>query len=271
MSRKSALLLSVVCLALIATISIACGGGSSHGPVDCRVTYDVVGDWTLTTQSASGPGVIGSSGLAVFFQTSTAQPSPGDTVTFPTITGTCAFSGTATGYATQATGGGTTSDTVSGDVNSVTSISGTISNGGTFSMVPNSPLSGSVAALSGTGWSGGFEGVTQPPLIWNIVLTPTGNNNSMSFNGSGTMADGGTCFMSGTFNQEGGNVANINVFDISITSLDTGCPIGGTVNGLGFESNTDYFGMNGNASGTYFYAIPSTAAMVLEIYQPQVR
>lgn len=264
-------LISFCCLAAIAAFSIGCGSGSAsfRGPGPCTGTFDVVGDWTLTTPTASGPGVIGSSGLAVFVQTN--QPTPGDTVTYPAITGACAFSGTATAYITQAAGGGTASDTVSGNVNSTTSISGSITNGGNFSMAPNSPLSGSVTALSGNGFSGAFIGSTQLPLIWNIVLTPSGTGVSMSFSGFGTLASGADCFMSGTFNQEGGNLSTLNVFDISITSLDTGCPIGGTITGLGFESSTDYFGLNGGAPGTYFYAIPSTAAMVLEVFLPSAR
>jgi hypothetical protein len=270
--RPLALLLSVVCLALIAAITLSCGSSSSHFTQGCTGgPYNVVGDWTLNLASASGPGVINSAGLAVFFQTTTTVPAPGDTVVLPTITGACSFSGTGTAYGTQASGGGSISNPVSGNVNSATSISGTISGSGAFSIAPNSPLSGSVTALSGNGWLGVFEGATQLPLIWNISLTPTGNNSSMTFTGSGMMSGGATCLMNGTFNQEGGNVANLNVFDITINSPDVGCPIGGTLNGLGFESNSDYFNLNGNAVGTYFYAIPSSTAFVLEVFQQQVK
>jgi hypothetical protein len=89
----------------------------------------------------------------------------------------------------------------------------------------------------------------------------------MSFVASGAQPSGAICYMSGTFTQEGENVTNLNVFDISITSLDGGCPLGATVTGVGFESNSDYFNLNANAPGTYFYAIPSNSAAVLEIFQ----
>jgi len=109
------------------------------------------------------------------------------------------------------------------------------------------------------------EGAAEP-IIWNMVFTATGNN--MSFNGFGAQADGSVCYMSGTFNQEGSGSAALNIFDISITSLDGGCPIGGTTTGVGFESDSDYFGMNGHAPGTYLYAVSSSSAFVLEIFQP---
>jgi hypothetical protein len=154
-------------------------------------------------------------------------------------------------------------------VTSATSISGTIAGTATgnvnFSDVPNSPLNGPVTALSGVQWTGEFEGAADP-IIWNINFLSAGNNNSVSFRGFGTNRDGTTCDMSGTFNQEGGNAANLNVFDISITSLNGGCPLGATVTGVGFESNSDYFNLNGNAAGTYFYAVPSNGASVLEIF-----
>jgi hypothetical protein len=271
-SQKLVLCTLFACLVAVAAAMIGCGGGSSNLSTSAACTggpYNVVGDWTLTTSSASGPGVINSSGLAVFFQTNTSVPAPGDTAVFPTISGACSFSGTATAYATQFSGGGSTSNTVSGTVSSTTSISGTISgtSSGTtnFSMTSNSPLSGSVKALSGNQWLGEFEGMTVP-VIWNIVFSSTGSGSSMSFNGFGTAPDGSACYMSGTFNQEGGSGTDLNVFDVSITSLDGGCPLEASVTGLGFESSSDYFNLNGNAPGTYFYAIPSNSAAVLEIF-----
>jgi hypothetical protein len=271
--RKLPLLFFFLCLLLIAALAIGCGGnssttlttGCSGGP------YDVVGDWTLTVSgsgnTSSGPGVINSSGLAVFFQTTTTVPSAGNTVVFPAITGSCSFSGAGSAYGTQASGSQSASDTVSGTIASATSMSGSISDGNTFTLAPNSPLTGSVTALSGNTWAAQFQGTTNP-LTWNIVMLPTGTNNSMTMTGSATNHDGSICHMSGTFTEETANSTNLNVFDISIASLDAGCPVGATVTGIGFESNTDYFDMNGNAAGTYFYAVPSTTAAVLEIYQP---
>lgn len=272
MAHKLALFLSVVCLSLCGMMILSCGNSSKNSitTTTCRTVYNVVGGWTLTAGSSSGPGVIDTSGLAVFFQITTTQPAPGDTLVLPTISGNCSFSGTVTAYGTPASGGGSATDTANGNVNSSTSISVTISNGNTYSLVPNSPLSGPVTALSGPTWVGEFEGAAAP-MTWNVFLTPNGNNNSMTFNGTGTKPDGSLCHMSGTFTQEGGNVANLNVFDTSITSLDGGCPIGGTATGLGFESNSDYFAMNGNAAGTYLYAMSSTGALVFEIFQPQVK
>ncbi len=272
-SHKLLLLSSFACLVAVAAAMIACGGSSKSSTVNSACTggpYDVTGDWTLTTPSASGPGVINSSGLAVFFQTNTNVPAPGDTAVFPAILGACSFSGTGTAYATEASGGGAASNTVTGTVSSANSISGTISatssGNSNFSMTSNSPLSGSVTALSGNQWIGEFEGQSVP-VIWNIVLSSTGSGSSMSFVASGAQPSGAICYMSGTFTQEGENVTNLNVFDISITSLDGGCPLGATVTGVGFESNSDYFNLNANAPGTYFYAIPSNSAAVLEIFQ----
>ena len=268
MKRKFVLLLSFVSLVLICAMVISCGSSGSGSGSCTGGPFDVVGDWTLDVSgsggSSSGPGVINSSGLAVFFQTTTTPPAPGDIVMLPSITGTCSFSGTATAYGTPASGGGSASQSVQGKVNSATSITGNISNGNTFSLVPNSPLSGSVTALSGPGWLGEIEGAAQP-VIWDIVLAPSGSNNSMSFTGAGLLSSGATCDISGTFNQEGGNAANLNVFDASIT-FGAGCPFNNS-SGVGFESNSDYFGINGNAQGTYLYAASSGSALVLEIFK----
>ncbi len=216
MLRKYLVSVSLVCLVTLAATIISCGGSSSSTQTACTGgPYDVVGNWTLdvtgTGVSTSGPGVISTSGAAVFFQTSTTTPAPGDTVTMPAITGTCSFSGMATAYGTSASGGGTTTATVQGNVNSASSISGSISNGNKFSLVPGSPLTGSVAALSGS-MIGSVAGWVGPGNLWQLSFTPTGSNSSMSFGG----ADVDGCNVSGTFDQEGGNVSNLNVFDVSI-------------------------------------------------------
>jgi hypothetical protein len=72
--------------------------------------------------------------------------------------------------------------------------------------------------------------------------------------------------VSGTFNQEGGDLSTLNVFDTSITFSGSGCPATGTLTGVGFESSSDYFSMNGKAQGTYFYAASSSSAAVFEIF-----
>ena len=268
MSHKIISLLSCICLAFLGAITMSCGSSSSSGSAGCTGgPYDVVGDWTLDVGSSSGPGIINSSGLAVFFQTSILTPAPGDVVVLPNITGTCSFSGTGNAYSTFVGGGGSASDSVQGNVNSATSITGKISNGNSFSLVPNAALSsGSVAGLSGAGWLGEIEGAEEP-VIWDIVLSLSGSGNSMSFTGAGLLPSGATCNINGTFNQEGGNSANLNVFDTSIT-FGEGCPFT-SVSGLGFESTSDYFGLNGNAQGAYLYAASSSSAAVLEIFKLQ--
>ncbi len=268
MLRNLAVVVSFVSLAFVAAIITSCGSSGTHlGTMCTGGPFNVVGDWTFSSGSASGPGAIDPSGLAVFFQTSTAVPAPGDTVVLPTITGACSFSGTGVAFGTPGSGGGSASNPVTGSVNSATSISGSISNGNTFTIVPNSPLSGSVTALSGNGWLAEVEGATNP-IIWNLSFTPSGTGNSMTFAGSGQIVGGSLCNISGTFNQQGTTAANLNVFDISITSSDAGCPIGGTATGIGFESSSDYFAMHGNAAGTYFYAALSNSASVFEIFKP---
>jgi len=260
-------------LVLVAAATINCGNSSSNsGKTTCRTPYNVVGDWTLNVSgsggSVSGPGVINSSGLAVFFQTTNTVPAPGDTVVMPSITGSCSFSETATAYATPASGGNTATETVNGTIASNTSMSGTLSNGNSFSLAANAALNGPVTALSGATWIGEIEGATTQPLLWDVVLTRTGNAADMSLVATGVKADGSLCNMSGSFTEEAGNTTDLNVFDVSLTSLDVGCPIGGTVQGLGFESSSDYFAMNGSAAGTYLYAASSTSALVFEIFQP---
>jgi hypothetical protein len=134
MFRNTVLSLSLLCLAAWCALAVGCGSSSSKTTTGCTGgPYNVVGDWTITItgggNSLSGPGVIGSAGTALFFQTTNTAPAPGDTVVMPSISGACSFSGTATAYATSASGGGSATDTVQGSVNSATSISGSISNG----------------------------------------------------------------------------------------------------------------------------------------------
>lgn len=263
--RKFAFLALCACLILTCAITISCGGSSSPSKTGCTGgPFDVVGDWTLTgsgsSGSSSGPGVINSSGLAVFFQTSTSEPAPGDTLVLPTITGICSFSGTVTAYGTPASGGGAASNSVQGNVESATSITAKIANGNTLSLAASSPLSGPITAFSGSGWIAEIEGWTGDN-VWQLTFAPTGNNASMNFSGSSNLCD-----ISGTFTQEQGGASDLNVFDVSITySAGIGCPPSG--NGIGFESSSDYFNLNGNAQGTYLYAASSSSASVLEVFK----
>jgi hypothetical protein len=269
MLRNLVLSLSLLCLLAICAMTINCGSSSSSnsgGVQNCSGgPFNVVGDWNITLSggggSVSGPGVINTAGLAVFFQTTNTVPAPGDTAVFPAITGASCFSGTATAYGTPLSGGGSMTDTVTGNVNSATSITGTLSNGSSFIMASGSPLTGSVLPLSGS-YLGEIEGALTP-AIWQLTFTPTGAGSSMSFSGS----DGASCDVSGTFGQEGGNVSNINVFDSSMTFSGT-CPDTGTgtVTGLGSESGTDYFLINGGMAETYLYSASSTSALVFEIF-----
>jgi len=46
------------------------------------------------------------------------------------------------------------------------------------------------------------------------------------------------------------------------------CAASGALSGIGFESDTDYFGFNGGVAGTYLYAdiLASSNTFVLEIF-----
>jgi len=267
MFGKSLLLLfSFAALCMIGAMTISCGGSSSS-TVNKACTggpFNVVGDWTFSAGGSSGPGVITSAGLAVFFQTSTTVPAPGDTVVLPTITGACSFSGNGTAYGTPASGGGSASQTVTGNVNSATSISGNIgptSTGETFTLTPNPSLTGQVTALTGT-MLAEIEGDTGAN-IWTLALTPSGTGSSMTFTGPNI---GSTCTITGSFSQEGGNVSTLNVFDFTVSFSGGGCPYTSTLTGAGFESSSDYFTLNGNATGTYLYGVSSSSATAFEIF-----
>ena len=264
MPRNFVLPLVLLCLLTTCALTLNCGSSNSKFVANCTGgPFNVAGDWMITLTgsggSVSGPGVINSAGLAVFFQTTNTVPAPGDTAMFPAITGTTCFSGTGTSYGTPFSGGGSASDTVQGTVNSNTSISGTLSNGSSFSMVSDSPLTGSVTPLSGS-FLAEIEGQLTA-AIWQLTFVPGGTGSSMSFFGT----DGMSCTISGTFTQEGGNVSNVNIFDVSMTLSGVGCPAT-TVSGLGFESSSDYFGINGGLAGTYLYSMSSSSALVFEIF-----
>jgi hypothetical protein len=253
MLRKSVLLVSFTCVVFLAAAIISCGGSSS-GSKACTGSYNVVGDWNLTINDAEGvAGAIDSAGEALFFD------NVGDVAAMPTITGACSFSGTVTVYDSSL---GTPPDTsasasVTGNVTSSNSIGGTVTTSSgpvNFSLTPITALSGSPTVPS-TAMQAEVEAATTPDIL---TLTFSGTSSSMSFTGG----DRFQCTASGTFSQAGAS----NVYDFTITFSGTGCSATGTVSGLGLESNTDYFNMNGGAAGTYLYGMSSSSAFVMEIF-----
>ncbi len=268
--RKLVLSLSFTALVFMCAMLINCGGSSSSsGGGNGGGPYDVVGNWQTNVisggESVPFVGVINSQGQALLFGDVVPDMQDidyvGDTWELPTITGASSFSGNTSMYAalgTQLPGGGTV-DTVSmqGTVNSATSITGKNS-GGSFTLSSYSPLTGSVTAFSGTtaGWFAYAYGYA-------MAFTPSGSGQSMSFTGSNNVG----CDISGTFTQEGTH----NVFDVSMNITGTvDCPVTGTMTGLGFESDSDYFNMNGRQPGTYLYAdMMGSTPFVMEIYPPQ--
>jgi len=268
MMRKFFLPCSFVVLVFMCAMLTNCGsssgsggGGTGGGP------YNVAGNWQVNVnvsgQSVPFVGVINAQGQALLF----GDAVPGlpdiayvrDTWQLPTITGASSFSGTTSLYAEMGTllPDGSTVDTVSmqGTVNSATSITGKNSNG-TFTLTAFSPLTGSVTAFSGltSGYinTNGFD----------LTFTPAGSGQSMSFTGSNSL----NCQLSGTFTQDGTN----NVFNVSMTLTGgVACPITGSMTGLGFESNSDYFDINEFRPGTYLYAdMLGSTPFVFEIYGP---
>ncbi len=260
MLRKSIFLLALLCLAAWFALTVGCGSSSAPKTKACTGTFNVVGNWNLTLNGAAGEaGVIDTTGLTLFFD------SFGDVVSFPGITGACSFTGNATIYATGLGGGGTGTATVTGNVNSDTSISGTATatTGSTpfTAAPPASPLITPVAAVSGS-MLGEIQGDPGAD-IWQFAVTATDTGAGMTFSGPNV---GSTCTLSGSLTQEGTTSQNLNVFSSSMTFTGTGCPFSGTLTGLGLESTSDYFGMNGGTAGTYLYAMASSAPVVLEIF-----
>jgi len=256
------LLVPLVATGLICLVAINCGGSGNSGGSSGGGPYDVVGNWTITLNystggSSVGYGTIDSSGRALFFGTTLAGDY-GQTLELPTITGASSFSGDMTSYAELGTGGGQVTVSCQGKVNSAASITGTFSGGssGTFSLSPYAPLSGAATAF--TDIRAGYIVSTGMNLYY-FTFSKSGTHQSMSF----TASNPWSCAFSGTFTQKGTE----NVFDVSITFTGSACPDDGTVSGLGFESNSDYFNLNGSGQGTYLYAdLLGANAFVIEIY-----
>jgi hypothetical protein len=272
MSRRFLLSLFLVSLAAWCALTVACGSSSkstscSGGP------YNVVGNWQVSVQSGTQPvtgyGAIDSAGLALFFDNSASTGNTGDTLQLPTITGSCAFSGNITDYEKPGgpSSGQSTADSAQGNVTSATALNGTFSSSsgsGTFTAATFSPLTGSVSAVTGS-----KTGIVQGTINGQSILLPltfsaSGTGDSMSF----TSSIAQNCNVAGTFTQ----VGTANVFDVSITFTSTGgigCALPGTFTGIGFESNSDYFSINGNnPADTYLYAdiLASSNTFVMEIF-----
>jgi hypothetical protein len=278
MQCRFLLSLSFVCLALVGALTISC---SSSGAKPCTGgPYSMVGDWKITTSSTAGSvtgyGAIDSAGLALFFDNVLPNTS-GDTLQLPVLTGACAFSGNITSYAEP---GGPNSSTpevtdtmtgnVTGNATSATSITGSFSGtggSGTVSAASFSPLP-SVAAIAGAKTGVIIQGpLNGGPVLLPVTFSGGGSANVMIMNFTTTNLAG--CEASGTFTEVGSSdeLETLNVFDVSITLMPT-CPVTGTFTGIGFESSTDYFGLNGGNADTYLYAdiLDGTNTFVIEFY-----
>ena len=276
MFRKFALFLTLASLALIGALALSCGSSSTPAKA-CTGTYNVVGDWqiavtdTNSLTSLTEYGAIDATGLALFFDT--IQPATsGDTAELPTISGSCSFSGNVNAYPEPGgpNAGPAITDATQGNVTSNVAFAGTFTGtgnnpSGTFSGTPFSPLTGSVAALSGSKTGAAQGAINGQPVVLPLTFTPSGTINSMSFTTNAALNP--NCSVSGTFT----SVGTSNVFDVSMTFTSTGgagCVITGTFTGLGFESSTDYFSLNGSNPETYLYAdvLASSNTFVMEIY-----
>jgi len=268
MLGRFAVCASLVALALVALITISCG---SSAPVTTKACtggpFDVVGPWQITVNnvgfgSVTGYGGIDSAGVALFFDT--VEPNfAGDTLQLPTIAGACSFSGSITSYLEPGGphSGSVVSDPLQGTVTSSTAFSGAFngSSSGTVSGVPFTPLAGSVTAITGPMIGESVGAINQQSIFLSLSFSQSGSNNSMSF----TTTNLAGCEAAGLFTEQG----TTNLFDVSIT-FQPGCPITGNFTGIGFESDTDYFGYNGNLPGIYLYAdiLASTNTFVLEMF-----
>jgi hypothetical protein len=270
MLYKSLWLLALAILVFVAVMSIGCG--SSNNTQICGTLFNPVGNWQVTVSQSGGGivkgyGAIDSSGLALFFDNDASYGGAGDTVELPLISSNCSFSGTMIAYAEPGTNPNNpvVTDTAQGTINSNRSISGSFSGAssgtpsGTFSVAAFSPLTGAVTAVSGakTGVvQGAFNG---QPVLLSLTFTPSGTSNNMNF----TTTNLAGCEANGTFTEQ----STSNVFDVSITLMPT-CPITGTFTGIGFESSSDYFNLNGGNADTYLYAdiLDTANTFVMEIY-----
>jgi len=260
-------------LVLIAVMTISCGSSSSATKPTCTGgPYDVVGVWAINVDGSPYylPGVINTTGLAIFFKD--IGDEAGSEVVMPSITGACSFSENLTLYSTPATvgSGGTYTYPVQGNVQSGPAISGTISEGTSSEFFAGLPIA--LAPFTPTPLTGSMSVVdTDSPIACHqtycvqVQVVPSGTGNSADMTLSGT--DGFDCNLSGTFTQEGSNAANLNVFDVSLTLTGTTCQVTGTIKGLGFESPADYLNFHPYPpTGNFLSAMSANSADVFEFY-----
>jgi hypothetical protein len=271
--NKFAPLICFASLVLIAAMTISCGSSSSATKATCTGgPYDMVGDWGLLFNDSpyeTWAGVINTAGLGIFFKSNTTNLVPffGSEIVIPSITGACSFSENLTYYVTPAWEGGgeVYSDPVQATVQSGPAIRGTITEGtgsDSFLGLPQSVLQFPFTPTALTSTMTMLDESSPVADSVTVQVIPSGTGNSADMTLSGT--DGLHCNVSGTFTQEGSNAANLNVFDVSLTFTGTGCQVTGTIQGLGFESQYDYFFTL--SSGTFLYAMSGNSANVFDFY-----
>jgi hypothetical protein len=256
MLRHTALLLSLIFIVLVAAFIMSCGGSSHHANA-CTGTYTIVGDWqgSVTSDGSTDDfvGTIDSTGNGVFFD------GLADIVTVNPLSGACSFtSSNETVYESIENGGpATATGSATGNVTSDSAFNGSeSSNGtsGTFSFTSYNPLgTGSVTAVSGIV---GADVEGQVSDLLDLTLGGTAGNITFSGNDS-------QCNISGAFTQEGTN----NLYSVTFNVSGNGESCSGNFTGVGFESDSDLFDADDNATGTYLYGtlISSSGSFVVEI------
>jgi hypothetical protein len=208
-ASRLALFVSFTSLVLVGVMTIGCGNSSSGGKTGCTGgPYDVVGVWSLTLNNNNTapiiPGVVNSSGLAVFFDNFANE------LVMPRVTGSCSFSGNLTFYIGLINFGGRTSYSAQGNVDSGPVISGTFSTSTgsqSFIATPFPSLSGPPTALNSNMTLVDESSPSTDRLQIRVMPSGIGNTANMTLSGT----DGLNCNVTGTFTQEGNNAANLNV------------------------------------------------------------
>ena len=241
---------------LLASILVACGGGSSSGNAigtppsggGGSGTAQVQGLWsgslTVTgSPSAAIYAAIVQGGFAFFFGVD------GTLYVLSPLDGSSSQTGTLTAFAAPglALPDGKTQDTFAvTDTVSSTSIQGQFSgNGetGTFALTLATPLNETPSIVAGN-WQGFYLGTGSPAVTITVQSGGvfTGND-----------ADG--CSLNGTITQlQSGQ----DIFSVTVDQTGSTCL--GQLKGLAFESDTDLGGLFGGTTGIYYYVGVSNAA-----------
>ena len=247
-------------LIFFAALNVAAcgGGGGSSSNNSAPTTADVQGTWSGTYSISGGSSnvpvtsVIEQGGYGFFLD------SQGVLYVLPSLSGNSPVSGTVTAYApvgyTFQNGQTQEQFSLTATVSS-SAIGGTFTgNGetGSFSLTPYTPFPGTPSIIAGQ-WQGYYGGSGASAV--DITVNANG-----SFSGNDALG----CSITGSFTQ----VGNANLFSVSVTSTGAGCA--GNLNGLAFESSTDYFNLFGGAAGIYYYVgvSNSSAAFVAELKAP---